>query len=213
MAIKCLEIIKAKRALNTGNFRELLKIEQNEKGIVMLSGGMDSTVALFLALNLKFDLVGLEFFYAGRPKIEIERVKKICELVNLKNIQIEYPHVSNSILLAENNMIYYALAGNVAKTIGRQFIIAGPILTDWYRTGIKNACPEYYSRLNEMLALEYPSSHPRIVTPLIYLNKRQVVKLGRLCGAPLELTWSCPNDNKTPCGNCPQCKERAEALK
>lgn len=48
----------------------------------------------------------------------------------------------------------------------------------------------------------------RIETPLIDLNKAEVVRLGRKLGAPLEDTWSCYEGGAAPCRACEPCQLR-----
>ncbi len=48
-------------------------------------------------------------------------------------------------------------------------------------------------------------------TPLIDLQPGEVVKLANHVGAPLELTWSCRQNNQA-CGSCPDCRVRANAF-
>lgn len=52
----------------------------------------------------------------------------------------------------------------------------------------------------------------RLVTPLQWLDKTQVVKLAFEIGAPLYLTRSCYAAQEQPCGTCPACRGRAHAF-
>ena len=47
-----------------------------------------------------------------------------------------------------------------------------------------------------------------IKTPLLTLDKGEIVRLGRALGAPLHLTWSCYQSLDRPCGCCHSCELR-----
>lgn len=51
-----------------------------------------------------------------------------------------------------------------------------------------------------------------IITPLIELTKAQVAMYGRFLELPIEKTWSCYGSGDVPCGDCGACRSRAEAL-
>ena len=52
-----------------------------------------------------------------------------------------------------------------------------------------------------------------IMTPLISLDKREVLKLAKARGLPFELTYYCHSGKAQPCGVCISCKERIAAEK
>jgi len=51
-----------------------------------------------------------------------------------------------------------------------------------------------------------------IVNPLINYSKYNVLKLALELKVPLELTWSCYENGKSPCGKCRGCTKRLEAF-
>ncbi len=52
----------------------------------------------------------------------------------------------------------------------------------------------------------------RLSTPLTWLQKTDVVKLGESLGVPWELTYSCYHGKDLHCGVCPTCRSRKEAF-
>ena len=53
-----------------------------------------------------------------------------------------------------------------------------------------------------------PGTHITIQTPLIDLDKAQIVKNGIALIAPLRLTWSCYSGSDKACGICDSCALR-----
>ena len=52
----------------------------------------------------------------------------------------------------------------------------------------------------------------RLHTPLEWLNKEGVVKLGDSLGVPFANTWSCYKGEEKHCGTCPTCRSRKSAF-
>lgn len=53
----------------------------------------------------------------------------------------------------------------------------------------------------------------RLHTPLQWLNKEGVVRLGDSVGVPFQDTWSCYKGGDLQCGTCPTCRSRRAAFK
>ena len=53
-----------------------------------------------------------------------------------------------------------------------------------------------------------PETDIKIITPLIYKTKAEIVKLGLELDAPLQLTWSCYSSGDEACGVCDSCAFR-----
>lgn len=201
------------------NFAKELDLLRDRRAVVLLSGGLDSTVALFLAIQRNIKVIGLEFSYQGRAENEKEATKAICHFANIPLYCIDYSSIfqseeqlTSSIALRESTMVYYSLAASFASTHKISHIIGGQIREDWERWKATQAHPNFYKRLNHLLSLEYGEEAPSILTPLINLYKHNVVKIGIAIKAPLELTWSCEKSGVEPCLQCFQCKERNEAF-
>jgi 7-cyano-7-deazaguanine synthase len=194
---------------------------QTKTALILLSGGVDSTVLLYLAKASGLKTIALEFNYFGRPIIENLRNQQICKKADVELLQITYPRIkkidskttdNKPIRLLESNGIYYTLAGNLAQRLGAQYVMGGQILSDWNTTTAGQATPEYYSIMNRLLQLEHGDLSPSIVMPFIYKTKEEVVKLGINIDVPFHITWSCTENIEIECGQCDQCVERKEAF-
>ncbi|MBM3985119.1 MAG: 7-cyano-7-deazaguanine synthase QueC [Planctomycetes bacterium] len=51
----------------------------------------------------------------------------------------------------------------------------------------------------------------RVEAPLVGLTKAQLLAEGRRAGAPLHLAWSCYQGGEAPCGRCESCRRRERA--
>ncbi len=211
-----------KEILDSGQYDRLIS-QDHGRAVALLSGGIDSTVAMMLAKQSGLEVVGLEFFYQGRPSNETTNVEKICELTNTGLYRVNYPEPikrnnfngtnAEKIEVSESNVLYYSIAAGFAHEKSLDYIIGGQILNDWFNTKSARSTPEHYENLNEILKREYAPNYPSIIMPLIYLNKVEVVRIGKHLKAPLKLTWSCPRSNEIPCMECAQCREREEAFR
>ncbi len=52
----------------------------------------------------------------------------------------------------------------------------------------------------------------KVVAPFVEMNKAQIVELGLKLEVPYELTWSCYEGGKRPCGRCGTCRDRLKAF-
>ena len=105
------------------------------------------------------------------------------------------------------------LAGAVAwaEVLQAEAVFIGANVLD--NPGYPDCRPEYFQAFNRLIALgTRPETHISIHTPLIDLDKARIVRLGLELGAPLELTWSCYQDDVRACGRCSSCRLRLKAF-
>lgn len=217
---RLIAIQMARGAPASHSLRRLLQIPTGSRVFVLLSGGIDSTVLMFLALHRALDVCAVEFMRAQRPARERACVEALVAAADVDCYRIAYPDVTvlsrhegvHGGMVVESNALYYALAGNVAAACGIEFVLGGTILADWQTHDASNARPHYFDLLNEMLGSEHGFSAPRVLVPLLFSSKEEVVRLGIGLGVPFVQTWSCTSESTTPCGQCSQCIERATAM-
>lgn len=113
------------------------------------------------------------------------------------------------------NIVFMSVAAGLAESIGAQFVYLGANAVDY--SGYPDDRPDFFEAYQRMLEKGTKAGvegHAvKIVTPLLYLSKADIVRLGKKLGAPLELTWSCYNGGEKACGHCDSCRLRLQGFK
>jgi 7-cyano-7-deazaguanine synthase len=199
--------------------RTFMDLAPATRVLILVSGGLDSAVALYLAFHLKLNVMALQYEHPMRPKGESECAARLIGETKLPNFIIPYPIVHHSnfaedanFALAESNAIYYSIAGCLAATCNAPWLISGTIFPDWNTEGHRNAMPGHFPLLNQILEHEHGEKSPRIMAPLLFSSKTDVIRLARALKFRLDRTWSCLQDEASPCGTCSQCRFLNDAL-
>lgn len=109
------------------------------------------------------------------------------------------------------NAHFLSVAVSWAEAIGAEDVYIGAVAED--SSGYPDCRPEYYRAFQELVkAGTRPETKIEIVTPVIKLKKRQVIRRGVELGAPLHLTWSCYQSEDAACGVCDSCLLRLRAF-
>ena len=199
------------------------------KCLVLLSGGLDSAVALYWSIKKKYEVETLTFDYFRRSKKEIEACIEISKFTNSKNRRVNLgflkevddsrKETNNSALLdAESayipsrNLIFYGIAASFAEIGNDKYIVGGHNKNDGET--FPDSSKEFFQLFNETATLGRVTGNRtgRVILPFANLDKSEVLKLGAKLKVPFELTWSCYTSSKKPCGKCLSCKLRAESF-
>ena len=137
------------------------------KAIVLFSGGIDSTTALFWALDQGFEVIALSLNFPSRAQQELQATRRIAKMIKAQYIEVSLPflqsatdlrrydlHALNDITVPEGyiptrNLIYYALAAYYSEVYSAEYIIAGHLETD--SIGFPDATPAFFHRSNRSL--------------------------------------------------------------
>lgn len=217
---------------------------QKTRAVVLFSGGLDSTVVLASALEQGRECLALSFDYGQRHRVELEAAKKIALHYGVEHriIRIE-PEVfrtdssslTGSGAVGKNRTSEEMQNGTVPTTYvparNTLFIAYAIVQAEIYQAD------EIYLGPNKLDQIPYPDcrppfiqffqsvtnvatkravegSPPLLITPLLDMDKRQIIEWGIQLQAPLELTFSCYDPiESSPCGQCDACRLRAEGWK
>lgn len=203
-----------------------------DRAIVLLSGGIDSAVALAWARDQGWDILPLTFDYFARPKKEgaaIEALARAARVGPIRHVDLPFlkevddlrrAGVANEVLLEApesyipaRNLIFYGLAAYFAEQEGARYIVGGHNGLD--PDSFPDSSPKFFNFINSVLRLglwTYPRTPVQVLVPLSGKTKTDVVRAGLEAKVPFEVTWSCYWDREAHCGTCPSCRERREAF-
>lgn len=109
------------------------------------------------------------------------------------------------------NSIFLAATVAWAEVLGAVAVFVGANILD--NPEYPDCRPEYFAAYNRVIDLgTRPETSITIHTPLIDLDKAGIVRLGLETGAPLELTWSCYQNDDAACGVCSSCRLRLKGF-
>ncbi len=207
---------------------------QQKKGLVLLSGGQDSTTCLAWALEQFDELHAICFDYGQRHKIELECAKEVAKATNtplhiqklnlfqdlttsaLTNLDQEITHGDEenlpSTFVPGRNLIFLSTAAIHAHSLGISDLITGVCQTDY--SGYPDCREDFIISLEQSISLALDTKI-NIHTPLMHLTKAETVtminELGKL--HLLEHSHTCYKGSRPACGQCPSCELRLKGFK
>ncbi|OGF46405.1 MAG: 7-cyano-7-deazaguanine synthase QueC [Candidatus Firestonebacteria bacterium RIFOXYC2_FULL_39_67] len=210
----------------------------NKKAVILLSGGLDSTTTLYYAKAKGFKCFCLLFDYGQRHKKELKAAVKLAKMNKciyivvkialpwsksaLTDRKVKVPVKNKQIgkdipvtYVPARNTIFLGFAASYAESIGAKKIFIGANALDY--SGYPDCRPNYIKAYEKAVNLGTKSgvsgNKLKIETPLINLTKAEIIKLGIKLKVPYELTWSCYNGGKKPCGVCDSCLLREKGFR
>ena len=202
--------------------------------VVLLSGGLDSTVAAAHAQAAGFTLTALTIDYGQRHRIELDAAAAVARALRIErhivlpldlrafggsaltdDIAVPKGGVGDGIpvtYVPARNTVFLSLALALAEASGARDIVIGVNAIDY--SGYPDCRPAFIAAFEAMAALATKAgvegARFTVHTPLAALSKAEIVRLGVQLGAPLALTWSCYDPQAgRPCGACDSCRLRA----
>ncbi len=211
-----------------------------EKAIVLLSGGMDSATLLWLAKRDFGKVWALSFNYGQRHAVELRYAEELARMAEVEeHIVVEIPiyrSLKGSALTDEEvevpkedypqdsppittvpmrNLNFLAIAAAFADSLGITTLGIGVHALD---TPYPDCRPEFITAAEAAInassiltAKEKMRIH--VWAPFLGMSKRDIALLGKELGVPYEKTYSCYEGTEPPCGECPTCRQREEALR
>lgn len=211
-----------------------------KKAVVLLSGGLDSTTALYLAKSQGYEVYAVSFDYGQRHKKEIQCAKNIAasagaaDFITIKtnmnawggsaltdeNIEVPEGDINNNDIpvtyVPARNMIFLSYAASYAEAIGAQDIFIGVSEVDY--SGYVDCRQEFIQAMEKAInagtvcAVEN-GKKIKIHAPFLHMTKAEEVKLGMKLGVDYSKTWTCYKGEDLACGTCDSCLLRIKAFK
>lgn len=198
----------------------------NKKSIILLSGGLDSIVALELVkeeLNIQLAIT-LDY---GQKVInqELKASKEIAEFYNIKHKIIKLPFYeeliscnTNNILQDDNvstnwlpnrNSLFLNIAAAYADKYGYSDIVFGANKQE--ALNFPDNTTNFVNSINK--TFEYSTiAKVNVAAPLINYDKNDIVSLALKHNVPIDKVWSCYVNGEKNCGECESCKNLKSAL-
>lgn len=207
-----------------------------KKAVVLSSGGLDSTTTMAIARSEGFEIYSLSFDYGQRHAFELTAAKKIAERLQVARhlvIAIDLHTIGGSALTSDlevpksrtpetmtseipityvpaRNTIFLSYALAWAEVLESSDIFIGVNAIDY--SGYPDCRPEFISAFEHMANLATKTgvegkTRVHIRTPLLHLNKAQIILEGTRLGVDYSMTHSCydPSPEGLACGQCDSC--------
>jgi len=206
------------------------------KAIILLSGGLDSLVALgFLNKNKDYLInLALTFDYGQKTaKAEIDDYKRICDYYNIQHkiIKLDWlKEITNTALVADKeiptenletkqsaesvwvpnrNSLFLNIAASFCDSYGYKYIIYGANSEEG------RTFPDNTEEFRAQVSKVFESStlvKPKVIAPLINYSKSDIVRIAIEHSVPLGLVKSCYVSSEKHCGECESCYYLKKAL-
>jgi 7-cyano-7-deazaguanine synthase len=209
--------------------------------VVLLSGGLDSTVTAAVARQEGFTLYLLTIAYRQRHAIEIEQARQVAAALRVKNhvvVEVDLRTLGGSALTGDlavpkdrheqeraqgipvtyvpaRNLIFLSLAAAHAEVVGASAVYFGANVLDY--SGYPDCRPEFIRAFEQAVAVGTKSgvegARLEVRAPLLMLSKPEIIQLGLKLHAPLHLTHSCYDPvGSLACGRCDSCVIRRQGF-
>lgn len=208
--------------------------------VLLLSGGIDSTTALYrLVKKEKKKVLCLTFDYGQSlikevdvAKANAERLGQDCKVLK---IDLGFSGSKCSLISKENkistNRNFEAIDGGIPTSYVE--FRNGILLSYAVMLAETNEIHEIYGGFNGLASGQYyddtiefikafekaankgtkPGYKVSIKAPWAKVEKSEIVKQGLALGLDYDTTWSCYKNGAKHCGKCDSCKQRERALK
>lgn len=209
------------------------------KAIVLLSGGLDSCVALHVAKNDGHEVSALSFNYGQRHSKELERARRIAARAKVAEhnvVSLDLAQWGGSTLTDKSrevadgnidsheipqtyvparNMVFLSVAASLAEAKGAEHIYIGVSQVDY--SGYVDCRKVFIDAMEKAINLgtvmgAERGKHITIHAPFENMTKADEIRLGLKLGVDFGLTWSCYRGGERPCGTCDSCLLRAKAF-
>ena len=210
----------------------------SDKAVVLVSGGLDSSTVLALALQQGYRCYTLSFDYGQRHRSELEAAKRVSELMKVeehKIVRLDLGTIGGSALtdttidvpeqetagipvtyVPARNTVFLSIALGWAEVLEADTIFLGVNAVDY--SGYPDCRPEYISSFETMANLAtragVEGNKLSLQAPLIDMTKGEIISAGASLGVDYSQTVSCyqASIEGLACGKCDSCRLRIEGF-
>jgi len=210
-----------------------------KKSVVLFSAGVDSTSALYWALDRYHKTFALTFDYGQRNKIELDMARKIAKKLDVpqKILRVDLKQIGGSSLTDSKlslpqyerieeieaglpstyvpfrNGIFLALAAAWAETKGVKEIVCGFNVIDApnYPDTRDQFVQAMQEAINQGTKASLSPEKIQIIAPFLNMKKSEIIKQGLALEADYSFTISCYSGKEVPCQKCSSCVLRQKA--
>jgi len=214
-----------------------------KRAVVLLSGGIDSTTTLAIAIAEDYETYALSFDYGQRHQIETDAARRVASSLGAKEHRIakidmrifggsaltddvdvpkqrsetEIAHGIPITYIPARNTIFLAYALALAEVIPAADIFIGVNAIDY--SGYPDCRPEFTKAFETLANLGTKAGVEgrrfQIHTPLIKFSKAGIIRKAVDLGVDLSLTHSCydPTPDGLACGECDSCLLRLKGFR
>ena len=213
--------------------------KKSNKALVLLSGGLDSSVVLSVCQDKGYDIYAISFDYGQRHKVELEYAKFQATFFNCishevfkmefyggsaltDDIKVPKNRDSHSMskdipvtYVPSRNIVFLSFASGYAECHDIDNIFLGVNAIDYsgYPDCRKNFIDNFEKLINKSTKKGLEGNKFKINTPLINLSKKDIIKLGHKNGVDFSMTSSCYSPKlKKNCGVCDSCLLRQQGF-
>jgi len=204
-----------------------------KKAVVLLSGGVDSAIAMAEALREGFEVFALTIDYAQRNRVEISAARSVARSLGAVRHLVfrleDLGNIGGSSLTGDGevpkgrgaeemgsgvpvtyvparNTVFLSLALAWAEAVGARCVFIGVNAVDY--SGYPDCRPEYIDAFQKMADVATKCAAEgdpiEIRAPLIEMSKAQIIKLGAGLGVDFSLTCSCYDPDESGAA-CGEC--------
>jgi len=211
-----------------------------ERSVILLSGGLDSTTALAMAISMKHEVHAISFDYHQRHRIELDYAKKIANSFKIvhKILKLDNSIFAGTSLVDQNmnlengkdvrssqipntyvparNILFLTYALCYAESLNMDNIFIGITAEDG--SNYPDCRAEFVSAFQQMANIGTKRGRIgtpiKILTPLINMRKSAIILAGARLGVDYSITNSCYNPDilGRACGKCLSCTLRKNAF-
>lgn len=215
--------------------------EENHSAVVLLSGGIDSSVLLHHVVReiAAKPVHAVSFDYGQRHVRELDCARWQAAAVSVAVHRVIDASVFRELVKAGSTLIrggapvpdlkdldakqlsqpptYVPNRNMILLSIAAAYAEAHEIHNVYYGAqaqdeyGYWDCTSEFIGRLNAVLALNR-AKPVTIHAPFVAVKKAEIVKMGLRLGVSFAHTWSCYRGADEACGTCPTCTERLHAF-